>query len=61
MTIHLLRHVGVKHEDSGAPPRDVEPDQGAVLGVQVGPDLQILRGVPVICRVLSVLSVIILL
>ena len=39
-----------------APPRDVEPNQGAVLGVQVGPDLQILRGAPVICRISSVLS-----
>ena len=50
MTIHLLRHVGVKHEDSGAPPRDVEPDQGAVLRVQVGPDLKILRGVSIMDR-----------
>ena len=50
MTIHQLRHVRVEHEDSGAAPGDVEPHQGAVLGVKVGPDLEILRGVPIMDR-----------
>ena len=47
LSVDLLRHPGIEHQDCPLPARDVEPHQGAVLGVQVGPDLEILGGIPV--------------
>ena len=46
LSVDLLRHLGVEHQHGRLPPGDVQSDQGAVLSVQVTPDLQGLARTP---------------